>query len=68
VRDALEAKFGAAASAKLAWKPNSTVPVGDEATARNLLGLIEALEDNDDVQAVYANYEMPDAIMQKLAA
>jgi len=68
VRDALEAKFGDAQSARLNWKPNSTVPIADEAVARDLFKMIEALEDNDDVQTVYANYEIPDEIMQKLAA
>jgi len=68
VRDALEAKFGDAQSARLNWKPNSAVPIADEAVARDLFKMIEALEDNDDVQTVYANYEIPDEIMQKLAA
>jgi len=68
VRDALEAKFGHAESAKLGWKPNSPVSIADEAVARDLFKLVEALEDNDDVQTVYANYEIPDDIMQKLAA
>jgi YebC/PmpR family DNA-binding regulatory protein len=68
VRDALHAKFGDAQSARLNWKPNMTVPVADEAVARDLFKMIEALEDNDDVQTVYANYEIPDDLMQKLAA
>ncbi len=68
VRDALEKKFGAAESAKLGWKPNSTVPVADEAVARDLFKLVEAIEDNDDVQTVYANYEIAEDLMQKLAA
>jgi YebC/PmpR family DNA-binding regulatory protein len=68
VRDALEAKFGPAESAKLGWKPNRPVPIGDEAVARDVFKLVEALEDHDDVQTVYANYEIPDEIMQKLAA
>jgi len=68
VRDALEAKFGGAESAKLGWKPNSTVTIGDEAVARDLFKLVEAIEDNDDVQTVYANYEIPEDLMQKLAA
>jgi YebC/PmpR family DNA-binding regulatory protein len=68
VRDALEEKFGAAESAQLGWKANSTVSIADEATARDLFKLMEAIEDNDDVQTVYANYEIPDDLMQKLAA
>lgn len=66
VRDALEAKFGAPERAKLAWHPKTTVAV-DEATAESLFKLIEALEDNDDVQTVWGNYEVADAILQKLA-
>jgi YebC/PmpR family DNA-binding regulatory protein len=68
VRDALEARFGAAESAKLGWKPNSPVAIADEGVARDLFKLVEALEDNDDVQTVYANYEIPEDLMQKLAA
>jgi YebC/PmpR family DNA-binding regulatory protein len=68
VRDALEAKFGTAETARLGWKPNSTVPLTDEAVVRETFKLIELLEENDDVQTVYANYEIPDELMQKLAA
>jgi len=67
VRDALEVKFGAAAQAKLGWHTVNTIPV-DEATARDLFSLIEALEDSDDVQAVHANYDVPEDIMQRLSA
>ena len=66
VRDALEAKFGAPERAKLAWRPLTTVAVGDD-TAESLLKLIETLEDNDDVQTVWGNYEVADAILEKLA-
>jgi len=66
VRDALEAKFGAAERAKLAWRPTTTVAV-DDATAESLLKLIDTLEDNDDVQTVWGNYEVADAVLQKLA-
>jgi YebC/PmpR family DNA-binding regulatory protein len=66
VRDALEAKFGAPERAKLAWRPTTTVPV-DEAGAESLFKLIETLEDNDDVQTVWGNYEVADAVLQKLA-
>ena len=67
VRDALEAKFGAAESARLAWRPTSTVPV-DAGTAEALFQLIEALEDNDDVQTVSANYEVADEVVARLTA
>src|SRR5690606_25304298 len=58
-RDALEEKLGAAESAGLIWKPDNTVPVsGDQAAS--LLKLIDALDDNDDVQNVFANYDIAD--------
>ncbi len=66
VRDALEAKFGPPERAKLAWRPSTMVPV-DDATAESLFKLIETLEDNDDVQTVWGNYEVSDAVLQKLA-
>jgi transcriptional/translational regulatory protein YebC/TACO1 len=40
----------------------------DEETGRSLLKLIDALDDNDDVQQVYANYEMSEAVLEKLTA
>ena len=67
VRDALEARFGPPASAKLDWRPSTSVTL-DEDRAISLLKLIDALEDNDDVQNVYANFEIPDAVMQSLSA
>jgi len=66
VRDAMEAKFGTPEYARLDWKPQTTVPVSDEETARTLLKLLDILEDNDDVQRVQANFEIPDDIMEKL--
>jgi YebC/PmpR family DNA-binding regulatory protein len=66
VRDALEAKFGTAERAKLAWRPTTTVAV-DDITAESLLKLIDTLEDRDDVQTVWGNYEVADAVLQKLA-
>ena len=67
VRDALEQKFGAPESARLAWKPKSTTPT-DAPTAETLLKLLETLEDSDDVQNVYANFEVPDEVMARLGA
>jgi len=66
VRDALEARFGTPEYARLDWKPQTAVPVSDEDTAKTLMKLLEALEDNDDVQRVQANFEIPDAIMERL--
>ena len=67
VRDALERRFGAAQSAKLVWRPKTSAPVaGDDADT--LLKLLETLEDSDDVQSVYANFEMADDVLQRLSA
>jgi len=65
VAKALEATIGAADSAKLAWKPQTTTEV-DEANAATLLKLVDTLEDDDDVQTVWGNYEVSDAVMEKL--
>ncbi len=63
---ALEEALGESESAKLIWKPNVTTEVGAEAGA-TLMKLIEALEDDDDVQTVTANFEMSDEVMAELA-
>jgi len=65
VAKALEAALGAAESAKLAWKPQLLVEV-DEANAATLLKMIDALEDDDDVQTVWGNYDVSDEVMAKL--
>jgi YebC/PmpR family DNA-binding regulatory protein len=65
VAGALEATLGEPESVKLAWKPNLTVEVG-EGDAETLLKLVDALDDDDDVQTVWGNYEVSDAVMEKL--
>lgn len=67
VRDALEERFGEASRAGLEWRPQNTTPV-DEDKASTLLKLIDVLEDNDDVQKVFANFEVDDEVMAKLSA
>jgi YebC/PmpR family DNA-binding regulatory protein len=67
VRDALDKRFGAAVSAKVAWKPKNLVPVEGE-TAEALFKLLEALDDSDDVQNVFANFDMSDDVMARLSA
>jgi YebC/PmpR family DNA-binding regulatory protein len=67
VAKALEAKFGEARKAALVWKPQNTVAVNDE-QGEKLFRLIETLNEHDDVQNVYANFEVSDALMQKLSA
>ena len=62
---ALEARFGEPLKASLVWRPQTTVAVDDEA-GEKVLRLIGALEDNDDVQTVTANFEISDALMAKM--
>jgi YebC/PmpR family DNA-binding regulatory protein len=65
VARALEASLGQADSVKLGWKPNLTVDV-TEGDAQTLFKLVDTLEDDDDVQTVWGNYEVSDAVMEKL--
>lgn len=67
VRDALIAKFGEPEKSGFAWKPNVMSNV-DEETAKSILKLIDLLEDNDDVQAVFTNFETSDDILERLMA
>ena len=67
VTKALEAKFGEPRKSALLWKPQTTVSVDDDA-GEKILKLIESLDDNDDVQNVYANFEVSDALVQKMSA
>jgi YebC/PmpR family DNA-binding regulatory protein len=67
VAKALEAKFGEPRKAALTWKPQNTVPVDDE-QGEKVLKLIDALNDQDDVQNVYANFEVSDALVAKMSA
>ncbi|MGH7154595.1 MAG: YebC/PmpR family DNA-binding transcriptional regulator [Acetobacteraceae bacterium] len=67
VRDALEARFGPPESAVLDWRATTSVTL-DEERAAAVLKLIDALDDSDDVQNVYANFDIPEAVMQKLSA
>jgi YebC/PmpR family DNA-binding regulatory protein len=67
VRDALEQKFGTPEEAKLDWRPTTFVTL-DETRAAGLLKLVDALEENDDVQNVYANFDIPDSVMARLSA
>jgi YebC/PmpR family DNA-binding regulatory protein len=66
VRDALEAKIGVPSFAGFTWRPQNTVAVRDDA-AESLIKLIETLDDHDDVQNVYGNYELSEAAMAKLS-
>jgi YebC/PmpR family DNA-binding regulatory protein len=67
VSKALEAKFGEPRKSTLTWKPQNNVAVDDMA-GEKLLKLIEALNESDDVQNVYANFEVSDALVAKMSA
>ena len=67
VARALEPALGEAEGTKLAWRPQTSVTVDDEAAAGQLMKLIDALDDDDDVQAVWANFDVPDEVMERLA-
>jgi YebC/PmpR family DNA-binding regulatory protein len=67
VAKALETKFGEPRKAALVWKPQNTVAV-DDLQGEKLLKMIETLNDNDDVQHVYANFEVSDALVAKMSA
>ena len=67
VAKALEEKFGEPRRTGLVWKPQNTIAVDDEA-GEKILKLVGSLEDNDDVQKVYANFEVSDALVAKLDA
>ena len=67
VSKALEGVLGEAESVKAIWKPQNTVPV-DEEKAQSLMKLIDNLEDDDDVQNVYSNFEVSEEVMAKLSA
>lgn len=67
VASALEGPLGEAESTKLIWMPQTLTPV-DEDAAATILKLIAALEDDDDVQSVTANFDMPDEVMERLAS
>jgi|TARA_R100001244_G_scaffold6593_5_gene7844 YebC/PmpR family DNA-binding regulatory protein len=67
VSGALEKALGEAESVKLAWRPSVQVEV-DQEQAETLLNLIDMLEEDDDVQTVWGNYDVSDEIMEKLNA
>ncbi|WP_166039821.1 YebC/PmpR family DNA-binding transcriptional regulator [Sphingosinicella sp. YJ22] len=66
VAKSLEAALGEPESVKLAWRPQNSVELGEDDAAQ-LIKLVDALEDDDDVQTVWGNYEMSDEVMEKVA-
>ncbi len=67
IREALETARIPVESADLTMLPKTTVPIDDEASAKKLLRLMDALEDNDDVQDVYANFDIPERMLEAVA-
>ncbi|WP_375454059.1 YebC/PmpR family DNA-binding transcriptional regulator [uncultured Methylobacterium sp.] len=67
VARALEARFGEPTRTGLVWKPQNTLDVDDE-TGEKLVRLVEVIEDQDDVQNVYVNFALSDALVAKLEA
>lgn len=67
VAKVLEEKFGEPSSARLIWKPQTTIELDDE-KGEKLLRMLEQLEDQDDVQNVYANFEVSDSVLEKLGS
>ena len=65
VAEALEAQLGAAKAAEITWRPKTTTPISGDPAAL-LMRLIDALDDDDDVQTVYANYEMDETELAAL--
>jgi YebC/PmpR family DNA-binding regulatory protein len=67
VREAVESAGFAVESAELTLVPKTTVEVSDESAAKKILRLIDALEENDDVQDVYANFDIPERVLEAVA-
>jgi YebC/PmpR family DNA-binding regulatory protein len=68
VRETIEGAGFAVESVEVALVPKTNVTVEDEADARKILRLIDALEENDDVQDVYANFDIPEAVLETVAS
>jgi YebC/PmpR family DNA-binding regulatory protein len=68
VREALEAAGLELESVGLSMVPKTTVAIADESTAKQVVRLVEGLEDNDDVQDVYANFDIPEAVLEAVAS
>ncbi len=68
VREAIEASGLQVESAELSMVPKTTIPIADEATARRVIHLVEGLEDVDDVQDVYANFDISESMLETVAS
>jgi YebC/PmpR family DNA-binding regulatory protein len=68
VRQALETAGFTIESVELAMVPKTTIAVSDESTARRIVNLVEGLEETEDVQDVYANFDIPEAVLESVAS
>ena len=68
VREAIEAAGIPIESAELTMVPKTTVEVADESSAKKVLRLIDQLEENDDIQDVYANFDIPEQVLEAVAS
>jgi YebC/PmpR family DNA-binding regulatory protein len=68
VREALEGAGFAVESAELSMVPKTTIEVADESSAKKVLRLIDQLEENDDIQDVYANFDIPEQVLESVAS
>jgi YebC/PmpR family DNA-binding regulatory protein len=67
LKETLKEKDIATQVAEISMVPQNTIPVNDEATAKKIISMMETFEDHDDVQNVYANFDIPDDIMARLS-
>lgn len=68
VREAIEAAGFQVEAVELAMVPKATVAISDEGTARQVMRLVEGLEESDDVQDVYANFDIPETVLEAVAS
>jgi transcriptional/translational regulatory protein YebC/TACO1 len=68
VREAVESAGFTVEAAELTMVPKTTVEVADESSAKKIVRLMEQLEDNDDVQDVYANFDIPEQVLETVAS
>ena len=68
VREAVEAAGFSVDSAELTMVPKTTIEVADESSAKKIVRLMDELEDNDDVQDVYANFDIPERVLETVAS
>jgi transcriptional/translational regulatory protein YebC/TACO1 len=68
VREAIESAGFTIENAELTMVPKTTIEVEEEAQAKKILRLIDALEENDDVQEVYANFDIPERVLEEVAS